>query len=149
MKRPKSPLSRREQVLDTYVKLIRAADTVTSRLHGHLAPRNLTVSQFAVLEVLFHKGPLCQREIGEKILKTSGNMTMVIDNLEKRGLVTREKYPDDRRFISVHLTDDGRRLISELFPVHTDIAVKIFSMLNDDELKALGTLLKKLGTSGK
>jgi MarR family 2-MHQ and catechol resistance regulon transcriptional repressor len=140
-------LTRRERVLNTYIKLLRAADTVTSRLHRHLAGRHLTVSQFAVLEVLFHKGPLCQKEIGEKILKTSGNMTLVIDNLEKRGLVTRKKDADDRRFITVHLTGEGRRLISSIFPVHADIAEQIFSVLDDDELNRLGALLKKLGTS--
>ncbi len=148
MKRPKTAPARRDQVLNVYVKLARAADSVTSRMHRHLAGTHLTASQFAVLEVLLHKGPLCQKDIGEKILKTSGNMTLVIDNLEKNNLVVRKKDPKDRRFVTVHLSEEGRQLVSTLFPVHAEIAQEIFAVLDDDELGRLGILLKKLGTAG-
>ncbi len=74
------------RALSTYVKLMRAAESITARIHRHLASVGLTLSQFAVLEALYHLGPLYQREIGQKLLKSSGNITMVIDNLEKRRL---------------------------------------------------------------
>ena len=132
-------------VLKTYTQMMRAADAVTTRMHRHLVDTDLTLSQFGVLEVLYHKGPLCQRDIGQKILKTSGNMTMVIDNLEKRELVIREKDPADRRRISVKLTEKGLDLIQALFPRHAAAAAETFSVLESNELATLGKLLKKIG----
>jgi MarR family 2-MHQ and catechol resistance regulon transcriptional repressor len=132
-------------ILKTYTQMMRAADAVTTRMHRHLVDTGLTLSQFGVLEVLYHKGPLCQRDIGQLILKTSGNMTMVIDNLEKRELVIREKNPVDRRRISVKLTEKGLGLIQALFPAHAAVAVETFSVLESNELATLGKLLKKIG----
>jgi len=131
--------------LKTYVKLMRTVSALTTRMHRHLAQYKLTVSQFGVLEALFHMGPLCQQEIGQKILKSSGNMTMVIDNLEKRGLVLRESVPEDRRYTRVRLTFEGRKLIGRVFPRHAEIAQHEFSVLTAEELDTLGSLLKKLG----
>src|SRR5690554_5271383 len=100
--------------LDTYIKLARAAESVGRRVNDHLLDVNLTTSQFGVLEALYHRGPLTVGQLGEKILKSSGNMTLVIDNLEKRGLVRRERRPDDRRSIEVHLTAAGREQVEQL-----------------------------------
>lgn len=69
--------------LSTYTKLVRAAESVTSRTSRLMTEAGLTLSQFGVLEALYHKGPLCQRDIAAKILKSTGNITLVIDNLEK------------------------------------------------------------------
>jgi len=132
-------------ILKTYTQMMRAVDAVTKRMHRHLADTGLTLSQFGVLEVLYHKGPLCQRDIGQKILKTSGNMTMVIDNLEKRKLVIREKDPVDRRRMLLKLTEKGFDLIQALFPTHAAVATKTFSVLESSELVTLGKLLKKIG----
>lgn len=132
-------------ILKTYTQMMRAADAVTTKMHGHLIDHGLTISQFGVLEVLYHRGPLCQRDIGWKILKTSGNMTTVIDNLEKRALVIREKDPDDRRRTSVKLTEKGFDLINTIFPIHAGIAEKAFAVMKDNELTILGDLLKKVG----
>lgn len=144
--RPKTKTSEHQRlILKTYTHLMRAANSITARMHGHLADRALTVSQFGVLEALYHLGPLCQRDIGRKILKTSGNMTTVIDNLEKRNLVIRERDPRDRRYFSVTLTREGFDLIDAIFPGHAVIAQDVFSVLNRSELETLGTLLKKLG----
>jgi len=134
-----------DQQLKLYTQLMRATNAVTEKMHRHLVRARLSVSQFGVLEALFHLGPLCQKEIGEKILKTSGNITLVIDNLEKRGLVRREQDPGDRRKIKVTLTPEGEELIETLFPVHTRIAKKVFSSLDPVEQTTLGSLLKKLG----
>lgn len=132
--------------LKTYVKLMRATGVVNERMHKHLLPEKLTFSQFAVIEALYHLGPLCQQDIGRKILRTSGNMTMVIDNLEKRGLVVRTNDPDDRRYKRVSLTMAGEHLIKKIFPRHAEITKGVFSTLTLQEQEQLGTLLKKLGT---
>lgn len=133
------------RALDAFIKLVRAADSVTARITKDLGDNDLTVSQFGVLEALLHLGPMHQREIGKKILKSSGNITMVIDNLEKRGLVKRERKVDDRRFITVYLTNKGRWLIGKVFPHHLSSIVEEMNRLTKAEQEELGRLCKKLG----
>ncbi len=133
------------RALRTYVKLMRAAESVTSRTHRHLSETGLTISQFAVLEALYQLGPLSQREIGQKILRSSGNITMVTDNLEKNGLVRRKRNEADRRFFIVHLTDKGYNLINKIFPPHAAVIAKDLGVLTAAEQDALGRLCKKLG----
>jgi MarR family 2-MHQ and catechol resistance regulon transcriptional repressor len=137
------------RALKTYVKLMRAAESVTARTHRHLSSTGLTISQFAVLEALYQLGPLSQREIGQKILRSSGNITMVIDNLEKNGLVKRARYEADRRFFIVHLTDKGYKLINKIFPPHAAVIAEDLGALTAAEQDALGRLCKKLGLSRK
>jgi MarR family 2-MHQ and catechol resistance regulon transcriptional repressor len=133
------------RALKTYVKLMRAAESVTARIHRHLSSTGLTISQFAVLEALYQLGPLSQREIGKKILRSSGNITMVIDNLEKNGLVKRERNEADRRFFIVHLTDKGYHLINKIFPPHAAVVTEDIGVLTAAEQDTLGRLCKKLG----
>lgn len=134
--------------LNTYTKLMRAAEAVTSRVHRVLAEPKLSISQFGVMEALYHKGPLCQKDIAAKILKSSGNMTMVIDNLEKCGLVRRERDNEDRRFFTIHLTETGNALIAVVFEDVEASIVREMSSLDDCELETLGNLCKKLGLKG-
>ncbi|WP_287128008.1 MarR family winged helix-turn-helix transcriptional regulator [Candidatus Cyanaurora vandensis] len=131
--------------LDAYIKLVRATETLSARIHRPLAQADLTVSQFGVLEALWHLGPLCQRDLGAKLLKSGGNITLVVDNLEKRGLVQRERGTTDRRFISVHLTATGSSLIQQLFPAHVERVVANLSPLSSTEQEQLAQLCKKLG----
>lgn len=133
------------RALNTYIKLMRAAESVTSRINQHLSADKLTVSQFGVLEALYHLGPLCQSDLAQKILKSSGNITLVIDNLEKRGLVVRQRSQKDRRFVTVKLTGVGRALIESIFPRHVERVVQELSSLSADEQEELARLLRKLG----
>ena len=133
------------RALNTYTKLMRAAESVTNRVSSSMSAADLTVSQFGVLEALHHKGPLCQRDIAAKILKSSGNITMVIDNLEKRGLVRRERDSQDRRYLTVYLTDKGTALIAKAFPIVESSIVTEMADLSADEQELLGNLCKKLG----
>ena len=139
-------ISEQEKVaLNLYTKLMRSVNVVTEKMHSHLSSHKLTISQFGVLEAIYHLGPLCQKELGEKILKTSGNITLVIDNLEKRNLVIREKDPEDRRRFTIRLTPGGLDLIKKIFPEHSKTASTVFSVLELEEQEQLGKLLKKLG----
>lgn len=133
------------KALNTYVKLMRAAESLTARVHKHLSSVGLTISQFGVLEALYHVGPLSQRDLGQKILRSSGNITLVIDNLEKRGLAKRERNRTDRRFFIVHLTDKGQELIRKIFPPHAALIANEMSVLNATDQKILGDLCKKVG----
>src|SRR6185369_11545415 len=101
--------------LNTYTKLMRAAESVTGRVSRVMSGAGLTISQFGVLEALLHKGPLCQRDIAAKILKSTGNITLVIDNLEKQGLVKRERISEDRRYLTISLTGQGEAVVSSAF----------------------------------
>lgn len=131
--------------LNTYTKLMRAAESVTARVGRCMAEADLTVSQFGVLEALYHKGPLCQRDIAAKILKSTGNITLVIDNLEKRDLVRRERDNTDRRYLTVHLTTAGTELIAPVFTRVEDAIVAEMASLTEAEQELLGQLCKKLG----
>lgn len=133
------------RALDVYIKLSRAAEAVSSRINRHLKESGLTTSQFGVLEALYHLGPMCQSSLAEKILRSTGNMTLVIDNLEQRGLVERQRGTADRRFITVSLTEAGRELIGAVFPPHVQGVVQAIQVLSLDEQEQLGTLCKKLG----
>ncbi|NVN90821.1 MAG: MarR family transcriptional regulator [Desulfuromonadales bacterium] len=134
--------------LTTYTKLMRAAESVTVRVHRVLATPKLTISQFGVLEALYHKGPLCQRDIATKILKSTGNITLVIDNLEKQNLVRRERDNEDRRYVTIHLTDAGTTLIAEVFADIEASIVREMAALSENEQELLGSLCKKLGLKG-
>jgi MarR family 2-MHQ and catechol resistance regulon transcriptional repressor len=133
------------KALNAYINFIRAADSVSSRLSRFLGKDGLTMSQFGALEALYHLGPLNQNKLGKKLLKTSGNITMVVDNLEKRALVKRVRSPEDRRSVSVTLTKDGRKLIESIFPRHLGSILAEFGVLSAREQEALRHLCRKLG----
>jgi MarR family transcriptional regulator, 2-MHQ and catechol-resistance regulon repressor len=131
--------------LDAYIKLARATAAVDAAINRPLADHGLTVSQFGVLEALLHLGPLGHGVLGRKILKSSGNVTTVIDNLCRLGLVTREHDPRDRRVRRVALTDEGRRRVERALPDHVRRVRDAFSCLSREEQETLGDLLKRLG----
>jgi len=130
--------------LNAFIKLQRAAESVSARVHSVL-PNGLTVTQFGVLESLYHIGPLCQGELAEKLLRSGGNLTLVVDNLEKAGLVVRERDPADRRFVVVKLTDQGQQFITQLFPKVVHNVSREMNRLSSTELLDLGRLCKKVG----
>ncbi len=131
--------------LNTFIKFTRSMESLGARLHQRGTVNGLTPSQFGTLEVLFHLGPLCQGEISVKLLKSTGNMTLVIDNLEKHGLVQRERDADDRRMVIISLTEAGRELISRVMPDHVAAIVEEMSVLTAAEQESLGRLCRKLG----
>lgn len=133
------------EALNAYIKLMRAAESVTTRAHAVL-PKDITISQFGVLEVLLHCGPLCQTELAGKLLKSGGNITLIVDNLEKAGHVVRERSQEDRRFVTVSLTASGRAFISALFPKVAASITRELAALSSAEQFTLGWLCKKAGT---
>jgi MarR family 2-MHQ and catechol resistance regulon transcriptional repressor len=133
------------QALDAFIKLVRGSDSVMSRLRGSLDSSDLTESQFAVLEALLHLGPLCLKALAQKLLKSGGNLTMVVNNLQKRGLVRRQQEGSDRRYTSIHLTPSGEKLIRRVFATHVVAIVREMQVLSPAEQAELGRLCKKLG----
>lgn len=133
------------RALDAYIKLSRAAAAVEARINRHLSDVDLSISQFGVLEALYHLGPMHQGDLAGKILKTSGNLTLVVENLAKRGLVERRRDPQDRRYVRILPTDAGRRLIADFFPQHAARVEATFAALDPDEQATLAALCRKLG----
>ncbi|MBN2732962.1 MAG: MarR family transcriptional regulator [Balneolaceae bacterium] len=131
--------------LNAFIKLMRATESINSRLNKHLAEADLTVSQFGVLEAVHHLGPLNQKTLGEKLLKSGGNITLVIDNLERFNLVERQQDPNDRRAMLIHLTEKGSEFITSFFPQHLNHIRQEFAPLTRQEKKDLAKICKKLG----
>jgi MarR family 2-MHQ and catechol resistance regulon transcriptional repressor len=134
--------------LDTFIKLIRASSSFNNRIFSYGTIGDLTPSQFGVMEALLHLGGLCQGELSKKLLTSTGNMTLVLDNLEKRKLVKRTRSESDRRMIRIELTEGGRQLIERIFPQHVAIIQQEMSALTTEEQAELGRLCKKLGMGG-
>ncbi|MBU3100069.1 MULTISPECIES: MarR family winged helix-turn-helix transcriptional regulator [Clostridium] len=130
--------------LKALIALSRCTHDVHKKEYKTIKGGGLTVSQFAVLEILYHKGDLRISEIMDKILSTGGNMTVVIDNLAKVNLVKRCSDPKDRRVNLISITEEGRNLISNIFPKHIKNINEIFSNLTSEEKINLISLLKKL-----
>ncbi|WP_319560159.1 MarR family transcriptional regulator [Marispirochaeta sp.] len=132
--------------LDTFTKFSRAHTSVMNYLSGPPAlPAEMTLTQFGVLEVLLHKGPLTHREIAAKILKSRGNLTMVIDHLERDGFVERRPVAGDRRSMRVALTPAGEERIKTVFPLQAGAIRSAFGNLSVQEVTILGHLCRKLG----
>ncbi len=133
------------RALDAFIKLVRASGSVVARTSRHLATEGLTVGQFGILETLWHLGPLHQCELARKHLQSGGNVTMIVDNLEKAGLVRRERLSADRRYVRVCLTPAGHARIAAVFPSHVRQIREQMDALDAEELEQLGRLCRKLG----
>ncbi|MFB6286183.1 MAG: MarR family winged helix-turn-helix transcriptional regulator [Candidatus Bipolaricaulia bacterium] len=134
-----------ERALDAYIKLVRASETFTAWTGAVMEASELSGSQFGVLEALLHRGPMHQHEIAKRLLKSGGNVTMVIDNLEKRDMVRRERDPNDRRCVTVRLTEAGREAIERVFPRVKETIVEGMAALTPEEQETLAKLCRKLG----
>jgi MarR family 2-MHQ and catechol resistance regulon transcriptional repressor len=131
--------------LSLWVKLSRASSTFHRLAARDIATYDLTEPQFAVMECLDHLGAMPIGTLCKKMLVSGGNMTVVVDNLEREVLV--ERYPDpyDRRCINVRLTHEGERYIKEIFINHANYITRLLSVLSITEQQELSSLLKKLG----
>lgn len=109
-----------------------------------LRENGLTFPQFTALEVLYHKGELTIQQIIDAVLSTSGNMTVVIRNLEQRGLVRRMENPSDRRSFLIGLTAAGRELMELVFPLHMELLEERLSPLSVQEKETVIQLLRKI-----
>ena len=134
-----------DRALRTWISLARCYASVSRTADRMIRAYGLTTPQFALMEALYHLGPLPLTEVGQKLLVTSGNVTYVMDNLRELGLVVRERCAEDRRVIYAKLTPKGEALIDKIFPRHAEEIHDLFSVLTRDEQDALRGLLKKLG----
>ena len=137
------------EVIHTWLVLMKAHKTLTRHAQRSIDALEMCLSDFAILEVLLHKGPQSVRELGRRIELTSGSMTTAIDRLESRRLVTRADHATDRRAWVIHLIAEGQALISRVFAEHEKAMEQAMRGLSRTELATLTDLLKRLGTTAE
>ena len=142
-----STVDRQAKALKAWVILSRAYAAVQGRASADIAARDLTVGEFAVLEVLHHRGPLLLSQLKDKVLVSAGGVTYLVDRLAERGLVERRRCEQDRRAFYAALTEDGEAFISRIFPGHAEAIQLAFKGLSDAEIETLTVLLRRLGLS--
>jgi len=134
-----------EKVLNAWIKMNRAMGVLSSKLERVTQEHELTHGQFGILEILHHLGPLSQKELGQKHFSTEGNICQIVGNLEKRGLIARERNEDDRRSMTVSLTADGEAIIGRVFPAYLQVLMDELSILEPGDMEKLGDLHRRIG----
>lgn len=137
--------NRESNSLRALTVLMRSSQHVQESIKRSISNFGLNASEFGVLELLYHKGEQPIQNIGKKILLASSSLTYVIDKLESKGLVGRKPCETDRRVIFTGITEEGRALMDEIFPLNEKDIVGIFSVLEDEELEQYVNLVKKVG----
>jgi MarR family transcriptional regulator, 2-MHQ and catechol-resistance regulon repressor len=135
------------QSLKLFIVLSRAYRAVNEQVNKSIQCNGLNPTEFAVLELLYHKGDQPLQQIGDKILLASGSITYVVDKLEQKGLLKRVACPNDRRVTYAQISEEGKQFIEEIFPAHEQRIVKLMEVLTDEEKTTAIELLKKLGLS--
>jgi MarR family transcriptional regulator, 2-MHQ and catechol-resistance regulon repressor len=128
----------------SFLLLMHTSKAIQDHIKEDMSKNNLSITEFSVLEVLYHKGRQTIQQIAQSILISSGSMTYVIDKLEQRGLLNRNACPGDRRAIHVTLTRDGEGLMEKIMPEHEDMIDSLFDSLSADEEQELIRLLRKV-----
>ncbi|MBV7503937.1 MarR family transcriptional regulator [Bacillus sp. sid0103] len=131
--------------LKLFIVLSRAYKAINEHVNKVIQANGLNPTEFAVLELLYHKGDQPMQQIGGKILLASGSITYVVDKLEQKGMLKRIACPKDRRVTYAQITEDGKKFIQEIFPEHAKQIDKLMSTLNESEKLEAIDLLKKLG----
>jgi len=135
------------QSLKLFIVLSRAFRAINEEVNKVIQQKGLNPTEFAVLELLYHKGDQPLQQIGGKILLASGSITYVVDKLEQKGYLRRNGCPKDRRVTYAQITEEGRAFIEEIFPEHSQRINDLMSVLNTEEKQTAIDLLKKLGLS--
>lgn len=133
------------QALKLYVVLSRAKEALTQIACEDVKSSQLNLTEFGVLELLYHKGEQPIQLIGKKILLASSSITYVVDKLEEKGLLTRQACPEDRRVTYAVISEKGRLLMAKIFPSHQKVISQALSHLTHKEQKEAIYLLKKIG----
>ena len=131
------------QDLELVILLNRAVNLHNRHAAEVFRKHGLTTMQFAVLEALYHKGDLKVGEIVEKILATGGNMTVVLNNLEREDMIARSVHPQDSRSWLIAITEKGRKKIEDIFPEYLEVVRTFFSVLPEGEKSATIRSLKR------
>ncbi|MGM8365973.1 MarR family winged helix-turn-helix transcriptional regulator [Virgibacillus sp. W0181] len=141
----KYQLEDQKTALKLFVVLTRALESIEKQVVKDINSYGLNLTEFGVLELLFHKGKQPIQIIGKKVLLASSSITYVVDKLEEKKLLQRKACPKDRRVTHAALTTKGENLMKEIFPKHEQALSSIFGGLELEEKKEMINQLKKLG----
>lgn len=142
---PKASGAATATALKLYVVLARAQRAIAEQSQADLEEHGISITEFAIMEALHHKGPLLLGEVQRKILVSSGGITFLVDKLTARGYVERKMCPSDRRARYAALTRKGEALMEDIFPRHAAAIQAAMSGLSHAEQKEATVLLKRLG----
>ncbi|MBP1950193.1 MarR family winged helix-turn-helix transcriptional regulator [Virgibacillus litoralis] len=131
--------------LNAFVVLMRASKSVEERIKKDIKSYGVSITEFTILEALYHKGDLTVNQICDAVLINSGSMTYVIDKLQQRGLLERITSEEDRRVIHVRITNQGKKLMDDIFPQHEKVIEKVFEDVSPEELESVIDILKRIG----
>ncbi|WP_010098367.1 MarR family winged helix-turn-helix transcriptional regulator [Ornithinibacillus scapharcae] len=131
--------------LKAFVVLMKASKSVQEQIKKDISSRGMRPSDFEILEALYHKGRLTVREVSEAVLINTGSITYVIDKLEKRGLIERQHCKDDRRVVYIHITEEGKNLMDDIFPEHQRVIEEMMHDISDEEKVMVIDVLKRVG----
>jgi MarR family 2-MHQ and catechol resistance regulon transcriptional repressor len=134
-----------ERSLRLFRVLNRAYRSVSEHSVRDIKSYGLNPTEFAVLELLYHKGPIPLQQIGNRLLILSGGVTYTVDKLENAGYVERKSCAEDRRVTFAEVTDAGKTLMETIFPKHALALHQAMSGLTDEEKDQAVVLIKKLG----
>lgn len=134
-----------EKNSDIHLQIIlqKAVKSINNKIGKNFRDKGITVSQFSVLDVLYTKGEMRVCELIEKALSTSGNITVVIKNMEQKGWLYKKTCPTDKRAFPVGLTDEGKKLFESLLPEHRNEIKNTYSILSSEEKQELIRILRK------
>lgn len=134
-----------QNALDLFRVFARAFKSISEHSIRDSKEHGFNPTEFAVLELLYTRGPQKLQQIGSRLLLVSGNVTYVIDKLEKNGFIFREQDPKDKRSIYAQLTEKGKEYLNQVYPIHAIRIARAFSGLSSTEQEELKALLKKAG----
>jgi len=135
--------------VEVFDALQQSAMITARETYRFLSRHKLSVSQFRTLEILYNQGPLCQKDISEHVVKTTGTMTTVIDGLEKKSLARRVRAKNDRRRYNVELTTEGKKLVKKILPQQTKRIKKVMERLPSMDLEHLKRICNTLSLGEK
>lgn len=147
MKSTKSYGQIADKSMITWIQLVRSYNKIHAKETSYITSFNITMNQFEILEVLYHRGDLTIGSITKMIMSTPGNVTVVVRNLKRDGYVTSLPDPKDKRASILSITKKGKDIIEKLFPDHAKNMIDYFKALDEQEIETLYSLLRKLHKS--
>lgn len=141
--------TREVRALNAYICLYRASESINHRITKDFKGDGFTPAQFSLLECLYHHGPMSPTLLANKTMRTCGNMTFVLDKLEKKGWLKRKINPKERRSLTIYLLDKGKDMVEKWLPIYVHNIVGEMNLLNKEQQETLRQLSRTIGIGAK
>lgn len=131
--------------LKLFIVLHLAFKSIDQVAHKHIKDKDMSITEFGVLELLYHKGKQTINQLRKRVLVASSSISYVVNELEQDGYIEKRKCTEDKRVTFIHLTDEGRAMMDSVFPEHREVIEEIMSDLSDEEKIEMAEMLKIIG----